>query len=282
MKFVPWPKEKGQMMQMIRIILAALIATVVGILGQPHAFGQETSTGGSSVESQPPADASPWSFRVTSYLWFAGLSGDVGVGGQAAEIDVGFSEIFDAIDWFPPPAMFAGEVRYGRFAFFTDFIYMGLEGDGASPGPLPLSAELDMQAVVWTFGGAYRVIQDDPVTLDLLAGGRLWNLDAEVTVTSPGAALQGSGSETWVDPIVGIAGQVKLGSGFALQAEGDVGGFGVGADLDWQVLGTLQYQLNDSVTLEAGYRYLAVDFDDGGFLFDVAMHGPIIGGSFRF
>ena len=82
--------------------------------------------------------------------------------------------------------------------------------------------------------------------------------------------------------IIGVAGRVKLGSGFALQAEGDVGGFGLNSDIDWQVLGTLQYQLNDSITLEAGYRYLAVDYDDGGFLFDVAMHGPIIGGSFRF
>jgi len=73
-----------------------------------------------------------------------------------------------------------------------------------------------------------------------------------------------------------------LGGGFALKAEGDVGGFGVGSDLDWQVLGALQYQVDDSLTLEAGYRYLAVDYDDDGFLFDVALQGPIIGGSIRF
>jgi hypothetical protein len=238
---------------------------------QPQAQGTEAAA----------TEDSPWSFRLTSYLWLAGLSGDVGAQGRVADIDVSFGEIFDSIDWLPPPVMLAGEVRYGRFAFLTDFIYLGLEGDGASPGPLPLSAELDMQTVVWTFGGSYRVIQDDPVTLDLLAGARLWNLDAEVTVSGPGGPVgQGSDSKTWVDPIIGIAGQVRLGSNFALQAEGDVGGFGLNADIDWQVLGTLQYLLNDSITLEAGYRYLAVDYDDGGFLFDVAMHGPIIGGSF--
>jgi hypothetical protein len=250
----------------------------MGASGQ-ESSAQETQAQGAEVSTAPQ---SPWSFRLTSYLWLAGISGDVGAQGQTVDIDVDFSEVFDALDWLPPPVMLAGEVRYGRFAFLTDFIYMGLEGDGASPGPLPLSAELDLQTVVWTFGGSYRVIQNDPVTLDLLAGGRLWNLDAEVTIAAPGAALQGSGSETWVDPIIGVAGQVKLGSNFALQAEGDVGGFGVNADIDWQVLGTLQYHLNDSISLEAGYRYLAVDYDDGGFLFDVAMHGPIIGGSFRF
>ena len=60
------------------------------------------------------------------------------------------------------------------------------------------------------------------------------------------------------------------------------GGFGVGADIDWQVQGTLQYQYNDWVTLEAGYRYLAVDYNDGGFVWDVSMQGPIIGAKFRF
>ena len=96
----------------------------------------------------------------------------------------------------------------------------------------------------------------------------------------PFAARQRDGSETWVDPIIGISGRVELGSGFALQAEGDVGGFGLVADIDWQVLGTLQYAINDLITLDAGYRYL--DFDDGGLLFDVPLSGPIIGASIRF
>jgi hypothetical protein len=39
---------------------------------------------------------------------------------------------------------------------------------------------------------------------------------------------------------------------------------------------------HDSITLDAGYRCLAVDFDDGGLLFDVALSGPIIGASIRF
>src|SRR6185312_11531206 len=124
-------------------------------------------------------------------------------------------------------------------------------------------------------------IEQDPVTLDLLVGGRLWNVDAKGTVTGF-VARQRSGSQTWVDPIIGISGRVELGNGFALQAEGDVGGFGLVSDIDWQLLGTIQYQVADYLTLDAGYRYLAVDFDDGGFLFDVALSGPIIGASIRF
>jgi hypothetical protein len=125
-------------------------------------------------------------------------------------------------------------------------------------------------------------VRNDRVSLDLLVGGRLWNMDAEGTLVGPLAVRQRSGSKTWVDPIIGISGRVELGSGFALQAEGDVGGFGLVSDVDWQLLGTIQYQVADYLTLDAGYRYLAVDFDDGGFLFDVALSGPIIGASIRF
>jgi hypothetical protein len=178
--------------------------------------------------------------------------------------------------------MLAGEVRYGRFGFLSDFIYMGLEGEGASPGPLPLTADAELKAMIWTFGGSYRVVQSEAVNLDLLAGARLWMMDLDLTVAGPLATRQGSGSESWADPIVGIAGRIKLGGGFALKAEGDVGGFGLGADLDWQALGVIQYEVDESLMLEAGYRYLAVDYDNGGLLIDIAMHGPIIGGSIRF
>lgn len=273
---------------MRRIVGAAIVAAMLGVIGPSDARGQETSDQG-QTESQnaapAPAPASPWSFRVSPYVWFAGLNGDVGVNANlpAVDVDVDFSEIFDAIDWFPPPVMLTGEIRYGRFAAMTDLIFLGLEVDDAvARGPVSVAAQLDMDTVIWTFGGSFRAIEDDPVTLDLLAGGRLWNVDMKGTLVGPAAVRERSGSKTWVDPIIGIAGRIEFGGGFALQAEGDVGGFGVAADLDWQVVGTLQYAIDDAITLDAGYRYLAVDYDDDGFLFDVALSGPIIGASIRF
>jgi YfaZ precursor len=47
-------------------------------------------------------------------------------------------------------------------------------------------------------------------------------------------------------------------------------------------VGTVQYEIDEAIVLEAGYRYLAVDFGDDAFLFDFALQGPIIGASFRF
>ena len=264
--------------------LLILVALTIFIAGPIAARAQEsTAPAAKTQEPEQPAVPSPWSFQVTSYVWFAGLEGDVGAKGlPPVDVDASFGDIFDHIDWWPPPVMLAGEVRYDRFAFVTDLIYLGLQADGTSPGPLAVTADVNMSATVWTFGGSYRAFQNDTVRLDLLGGGRLWNLDTEVTLTGPLGGRQASGSITWVDPIIGIAGQVNLGSGFALRAEGDVGGFGAAADLDWQAFGALQYEVNDLVALQAGYRYLAVDYRDDGFVFDAAMSGPIIGATFRF
>ena len=274
---------------LILVALTYFVAGPIAVRAQesvapaPVTDSQETAPATDSQETAQPAVKSPWSFGLTSYVWFAGLSGDVGVGGlPPVEVDASFSDIFDHIDWWPPPIMLAGEVRYDRFAFLTDFIRLGLQADGASSGPLPVTADVDMSTIIWTFAGSYRAFQNDTVTLDLLSGGRLWNLNADMTLTGPLGGRQASGSITLVDPIIGIAGKVNLGSGFALRAEGDVGGFGAAADLDWQAFGALQYEVNDLMALQAGYRYLAVDYRDDGFVFDAAMSGPIIGATFRF
>jgi hypothetical protein len=52
--------------------------------------------------------------------------------------------------------------------------------------------------------------------------------------------------------------------------------------VDWQVIGLVQYQVRDWIALEAGYRYLAVNYDKDGFLFDGSIRGPIVGASVRF
>ena len=279
--------RSGKMATISGVTLAVRVATIIVALASALCVlpvgAQEKSTSANDGAAQESWAEPSLSMSLTAYVWFTSLSGDVGVGGlPPADIDVDFSEIFKKIDWFPPPIMLAGEVRHDRIAFLGDFIYLGMEGDGVSHGVLPLTAEADLKTMILTFAGSYRVIQNETVDVDLLAGARVWMLDTNLTLTGPLAVRQRGASEAWIDPLVGMAGRIKLGGGFALRAEGDVGGFGVGADLDWQLLGTLQYQVDESITLQAGYRYLDVDYDNGGFLFDAALQGPIIGGSIHF
>jgi hypothetical protein len=77
----------------------------------------------------------------------------------------------------------------------------------------------------------------------------------------------------------------KLGNGFGLTAYGDVGGFGVGVHVDWQVIGTVDYAPNPWLNLHLGYRSLNLNYQASGgrdLGFDVHMWGPIIAGTSRF
>ena len=91
-------------------------------------------------------------------------------------------------------------------------------------------------------------------------------------------------SAGWTDPLIGARYHRELGNGWGLTAYGDVGGFGVAAHTDWQVLGTIDYTLNQSWNLHLGYRSLNFNItgSEGRFGFNVHMRGPIIAGTFRF
>jgi opacity protein-like surface antigen len=67
-----------------------------------------------------------------------------------------------------------------------------------------------------------------------------------------------------------------------LTGVGDIGGFGVSSDFAWELMGTVNYRINDRTSVSVGYRYYDVDYKDDGFVFDAAQYGPIIGSSFRF
>lgn len=232
----------------------------------------------------PPMASDTWTFNLTPYFWFASLSGEVGVNQNlpVVEVDINFDQIFEHIDWWPPPVMLAGEARYERFAVLTDFLFLGIEaGAERALGPVAISVDLNMDTLIASLAGSYRVVEGDGFTFDLLAGGRLWNLGANGAVIGPLAVRQRSGGKTWVDPIVGAAAAFDFGEGFSAKIQGDIGGFGVSAERDWQAIGALQYAVDDCVTLAAGYRHLAVDYRNGPFLYDVEFSGPIISASFR-
>lgn len=91
-----------------------------------------------------------------------------------------------------------------------------------------------------------------------------------------------SGNEQWIDPIVGVRGQYNFNEHFFAAVYGDIGGFGIGSDLTWQVSGSLGYNFNKNVFTELGYRYLQIDYSDGGFEYDVATSGFFVGLGFNF
>ena len=70
---------------------------------------------------------------------------------------------------------------------------------------------------------------------------------------------------------------------WSLNVRGDAGGFGIGSasDLTWQILGGVDYKLSKNMILNAGYRYVELDYSRGSgsneFGIDLRAQGPYMG-----
>ena len=82
--------------------------------------------------------------------------------------------------------------------------------------------------------------------------------------------------DDWFDPYLGLRGRYNFNKALYTAVRGEIGGFGVGADLMWEVEGVLGINLTRSIFTELGYRALGGNFENDNFKFDVVMHGPQI------
>jgi len=80
-------------------------------------------------------------------------------------------------------------------------------------------------------------------------------------------------AEDWFDPYVGLGARYNLNQAFYLTAKGDIGGFGVGSKLTYQAYGALGCQITRNIFSEVGYRYLFVNYQQNGFLYDIDQKG---------
>lgn len=216
---------------------------------------------------------------VTGYLFGSAIKGQASPTPAVppADIDLSFSDVLEDLDF---GFMTAVEVRKGRWGFVGDLMYSNVSPSATVPGPLPLTGTLDQKSLTLQGNVLYRVHQADGFNVDLGAGLRYWNIK-NVATLNPGR-IGFSHRETWVDPVLVARMTAPIDGPWSVTLAGDVGGSGGGSDLTWQLLGTVNYQKNDKFTFRAGYRVLSVDHDQGGFVYDVTMRGPVIGVSMSF
>jgi len=120
------------------------------------------------------------------------------------------------------------------------------------------------------------MLDDQSVSVDALAGVRYMKF--EVDLAGPNNTF--GSSESWADFVVGGLATVSVAENVDLIAYVDLGGGG--SDLTWQTLVGVDWQFAKSWTAKAGYRYLDVDYEDNGVVFDVALSGPYLGVGFAF
>jgi hypothetical protein len=223
-------------------------------------------------------------YRITPFFWMAGLNGEIGTRRNlpTVDVDVKFGDILRNLDF---AAMLAGEYRNGRWGLLADLTYVAVSIDGArdvrSRTPGFTSATLKSGQFNATVAGFYRFYDGGGFTADALLGARVWSVSTDVDLLIGGVLALSTGSgRTWVDPVVGVRFHAELGNGFGISGYGDIGAGS--SQVTWQLRGTLDYRFNANWSAHIGYRHLAVDYKRGGYVFDAALSGPILGVSYRF
>ncbi len=218
------------------------------------------------------AQESQWKWRVTPYMWLAGMNGDVGVGPLASSVDWSSSDVLKDLSL---AAMVSLDVNNGTWGVLGDFFYVNLDDSVDT-----ILGKIDTGIEQWIVTAVpyYRVLSKEGLTLDLGVGGRY--MDTTLDLTTPLAS--GSESKNWLDPIVLARLRVPITEKFSLNFTGDVGGFEVDSNFTWQLLAAAGYSVTKNVDLLLGYRHFVVDYEKGDFSYDMATSGFALGASLLF
>jgi hypothetical protein len=252
-----------------------------------------TAVASPATAGQPPAaDPAPsapspagttgaddaWHFAVSPYLWFPGVHGTaVGPRGNG----LGFrASPSDLLSHFRFGLMGAVEARRKRILGTLDMMWIRLEDDKALPFPRlgAISANIKATEFLLTPKIGFRVVDEGKLKIDALAGFRYWHFGESLNFNPSLLGLNFTGSQNFVDPLVGGRIEAALSPKIVATVLGDVGGWGTGSQLEYQVAGLLGYKIKPTWTLQAGYRYLYIDYRNSrGSVFNATTAGVVFG-----
>jgi opacity protein-like surface antigen len=229
------------------------------------------------------AAAQDWEYQASIYGWFSGLDSSVGTQFGTLDTELSFSDVWDMLDM----AFFGTfEARQGQLGFILDLNYTDLSTTKNTPfGVAFSSATVDTKLTIASGYSTWRISDTTAAAIDLAGGFRAYDLDLGITL-APGAAPGQSFSQgdSWFDAVIGARAIFPLGDRWTATVAGDVGGFGIGSssDMSYNALVTVGYDINDTWSIKAGYRYLGFDKDLNGRDVSLDLSGPLLGVSARF
>jgi hypothetical protein len=210
------------------------------------------------------------------YLWAVSIDGDQTVKGFEVDLDVSFGDIFRNLNG---ALIFHFEgLHKKKWGLIADLNYIVLDPKSSTPvGDI----NIDFTETIAELGGFYRFTYGDH-TIDGLGGLRYSSMDVDLDFPGPIPSI--GQREDWVDPFIGGRWKWKFADKWQTDLRGDIGGFGIGSDITWNLFGLIFYKPWKHASIFGGYRVLYQDYSSGSgnnkFAFDATMHGPILGLNF--
>jgi len=241
-------------------------------------------TSGRTAEAQDAPDGR-WHYLIQPYAMFPNMKGETGVAGlQPIHVDEDPQDIFDNLQM---GAMFYAEARNDDWTFSTDLLYMDL-GSGHSidePGFIE-DVDVSVAQLGWELAAMRRLTPNFELGLGLTYNQIDVDIDIAVGLPGPPSQLSVGGKEEWFDPTIVARATWPLDDHWFIQARGNVGGFGVGSDLMWQIMADVGYRPSEKWFFSFGYRVIDFDYDQGSgldrFVYDMQTFGPVLRLGFNF
>lgn len=218
-----------------------------------------------------------WHLAVSPYLWLPGVHGTIGDSNH----DLSFrASAGDLLSHFRFGLLGFVDARRNRLLVPIDMMFLRLGDNKALPFPGfgAQTADITANMFILTPKLGVRVVDGKMMKVDALAGIRYWHFHENVSFTPIAPNVNFSKSQSWVDPVVGGRIITALSPKAEVTIAGDVGGWGTGSQLEYQVVGLLGYKVKPNMSLQAGYRYLYFDknFGNNGTI-NTALSGVILG-----
>jgi hypothetical protein len=236
------------------------------------------------ARAQNPPDGQ-WHYLVQPFLMFPNMRGETGIADlPTVPVDEDPSDIFDNLQM---GAMLYLEAQNDHWTLSSDTLYMNLEADILhDDGLADIEGAVDLTQIGWELAVMRRLTPN--FELGVSAVYNQIDVDLDLTITTPlGSTDRSAGlEEDWIDPTVVARGTWPINDKWFFQARANIGGFGVGSDLFWQLQADFGCKLSESWVMSFGYRIMDFDYENGSgldrFVYDMQNFGAVAKLGFTF
>lgn len=195
------------------------------------------------------AFADEWEWKITPYLWAAGIDGSAAVGPINANVSMDFKDVVDVLRG---AALLRVEAQSERHGLFGDLVYLRLREENAKD---TIGGSLEAKLDSLTLEGAYFYRWTEKIGLEL--GIRYWDFE---TTLVPAVLPQVTSTSDWTDGFVGIRYDSAINQNWSWLLRGNLGAggsdFSAGLQMDFR----RKFSGGNELTL--GLRVLDFEYSD--------------------
>ena len=226
-----------------------------------------------------------WSFLAELEFMFINIHGYSGLG-NLPDMYI-YETSGDVIDHWKSGIILYFEARHDKWAITSDLFELEQEKEEIKNALIITSGKLDIRQIHWEVAGLYKVLP----WLETGAGIRYnsINIGAEINMKAISGAdtvRTDRRSQGWVDPIIVARIKNPADTKWITECRADIGGFGIGSKLSWQIQANVGYRFSHLFQTTFGYRWLDMNYEKGTgeerFLYDIITFGPSLSFGFNF